>query len=52
MDDGGLLKRNALQCLHTAYNLAHQYHFEEWKEIWMLLTGTAYKTMKMPIMSR
>ena len=31
MGDGGLLKRNALQCLHTAYNLAQQYHYEEWK---------------------
>ena len=52
MGDGGLLKRNALQCLHTAYNLAQQFHFEEWKDIWMLLTGTIYVTMKMPVMSR
>ena len=52
MGDGGLLKRTALQCLHTAYNLAQQYHYEEWKDIWMLLTGEAYTSMKMPVMSR
>ena len=52
MGDGGLLKRNALQCLHTAYNLAQQFHANEWKDIWMLLTGTAYQSMKMPVMSR
>ena len=52
MGDGGLLKRNALQCLHTAYNLAQQFHFDEWKDIWMLLTGTVYHSMKMPVMSR
>ena len=29
MGDGGLLKRNALQCLHSAYNLSQQYDARE-----------------------
>ena len=52
MGDGGLLKRNALQCLHTAYNLAQQYHTTEWKDIWIVITGAEYASMKMPVMSR
>ena len=52
MGDGGLLKRNALQCMHTAYNLAQQYHTTEWKDIWIVITGAKYEAMKMPVMSR
>lgn len=29
MEAGGLLKRNMLQCLHTACNLLQQYHTQE-----------------------
>ena len=52
MGDGGLLKRNALQCMHTAYNLSQQYHTTEWKDIWIVITGAKYEAMKMPVMSR
>ena len=33
MGDGGLLKRNTLQCLHSAYNLSQQYGPDEWAAI-------------------
>ena len=33
MGDGGLMKHNTLQYIHTAYNLAQQYNSEEWNDI-------------------
>jgi len=50
--DVGLLKRNALQCLHTVYNLTQQYNSGEWNDVWMVLTGVKYEAMKMPVMGR
>ena len=52
MGDGGLLKRNALQCLHTAYNLAQQYTSDEWAAIWKLVTGITSVNVKCPVMTR
>ena len=52
MSEGSLLKRNALQCMSIAYNLAQQYHTTECKDIWIVITGANYEAMKMPVMSR
>ena len=51
MGDGGLLKHNELQCLYTAYNLAHGYNSGEWNGFWIVLTGMKYEAMKMHVMS-
>ena len=51
MGDGGLLKRNALQCLHTAYNLAQQYTSDEWDAIWKLVTGITSVNIKCHVMT-
>ena len=52
MGDGGLLKRNALQCLHTAYNLSQQYDTDEWAAICTLFTGRKIANIKCPVMTR
>ena len=52
MGDGGLLKRNAMQTLHTAYNLTQQYERKEWEDIWQLSTGMQHHNMKCPVMTR
>lgn len=52
MGDGGLLKRNAMQTLHTAYNLTQQYEQKEWEDIWQLSTGMQHYSMKCPVMTR
>ena len=53
MGDGGLLKRTAMQCLHTAYNLLQQFKANEWLEIWQVLTGVnLVKQIKSPILTR
>jgi len=52
MGDGGLLKRNALQCLHTTYNLAQQYTSDEWAAIWKFVTGITSVNIKCPVMTR
>lgn len=52
MGDGGLLKRNALQLLHTAYNLLQQYEAYEWATIWTLLTVVSSVNVKCPVMMR
>ena len=51
MGDGGLLKRNTLQCLHTAYNLSQQYRTNEWSDLGTLLTGSECKQVIFPVMS-
>ena len=50
MGDGGILKRNALQCLHTAYNLSQQYDTDEWASIWTLVTRILNVNVKCPVM--
>ena len=52
MGDGGLLKRNAIQCLHSAYNLSQQYDSNSWIHLWMLITGERGTQMKFPVMTR
>ena len=52
MGDVGLLKSNALQCLHTAYNLSQQYHSTEWMNLCLVLSGSQTKGVKCPIMIR
>jgi len=52
MGDGGLLKRNALQLLYTAYNFSQQYEACEWADIWTLLTGVPSVNVKCPVMTR
>ena len=52
MGDGGLLKRNAMQTLHSAYNLSVQYDEKEWADVWMLVTGTRSQHVKCPVMTR
>ena len=52
MGDGGLLKHTALRCLHTAYNLAQKYTFDEWATIWQLVIGITSVNIKWPVMTR
>ena len=52
MGDGGLHKRNALQCLHSAYNLSLQYDSTSWGQLWTLITGEKGSQMKCPVMTR
>ena len=52
MGDGGLLKSNVLQCLHTAYNLSQQYDADKWASIWTLVTGISNVNVKCPVMTR
>ena len=37
--DGGLLKRNALQLLHSAYNLQNEFESVELKKMWKETVG-------------
>ena len=39
MSDDDLLKRNALWCLQSAYNLAQRYNSMDWADLWMLITS-------------
>ena len=52
MGDGGLLKRNMLQLLHTAYNLQNEFEGIELKKMWNLVTGEKMKKMSAPILTR
>lgn len=49
MWDGGLLKHDTLQCLHTAYKLLKQYHIQEWADLWRVVTRLRYKVVKCPV---
>ena len=51
--EGGLLRRNLLQMLHSAYNLQHQYEEVEWRQKWFLATGQkSKKKMVQPVLTR
>ena len=50
--EGGLLKRNMLQLLHTAYNLQNEFEDQELKRMWKDVTGEDMKKMSAPILTR
>ena len=52
MGTGGLKKRTALQCLHSAYNLSQAYRRAEWDTIWRLITGSSCTELASPVLSR
>ena len=52
MGTGGLKKRTFLQMLHTAYSLKNLYANKCWKEMWLIATGTTWKDISCPVMSR
>ena len=52
MGDGDLLKRNALQLPHTAYNLSHKYEADEWATSCTLLTSVSTVNVEYNVMTR
>ena len=51
MKNVGILKRNALRCLHTIYNLPQQDDDDKWAAIWILITGIKSVNIKCPVMT-